>query len=192
MAKIAGSYFVHFEIPETEYKFMGNARNAEFHPTAGEKLADLRALNSTGSNTRVKFITESSITIKCARIIGAGAAELQAGTASPFLACRLSLFAGIEHGEGEPVDVLDGFHISLTKWGEWQKVNKTFSPYANAAALESLPQICDLFVNGGSDSQFWCDDFNMQDVFINQKVKPILELEIDAAGMYDTDTRNVF
>lgn len=192
MAKIAGSYFVHFEIPETEYTFTGNARNAEFHPTAGDKSADMRALNSYGSNTAVKFITENSVTIKRARIVGAGAPGLQAGNALPFMACRLSMFAGVGHGEGEPVDVLDSFHLSLTNWGEWQDVNKTFSPYANAAALESLPQICDLFINGGADSLFWCDDFNLQDDFVGQTVKPVLELEIDTAGMYDTDTRNVF
>lgn len=192
MAKIAGSYFVHFEIPGTEYTFTGNARNAQFHPTAGDKRADMRALNSSGSNTAVKFITQNSITIKRARIVGAGAPGLQAGNASPFLACRVSLFAGVDHGEGEPVDRLDSTHISLMNWGEWQDVNKTFTPYDNAAALESLPQICDLFIDGGANSLFWCDDFNLQEDFAGQTVKPILELEIDTAGMYDTDTRNVF
>lgn len=192
MAKIAGSYFVHFEIPGTEYTFTGNARNAQFHPTAGDKLADMRALNSYGSNTAVKFITQNSITIKRARIVGAGAPGLQTGNASPFLACHVSLFAGVENGEDVPPSDLDGFFVSLTRWGEWQDVNKTFTPFANAAALESLPQLCDLFINGGADSLFWCDDFNLQEDFVGQTVKPILELEIDTAGMYDTDTRNVF
>ena len=189
MANVQGKYLLRFVVPETSYTFTNNARNAAFHPTAGDKMVDLRALNSSGTNTRVHFISAYKCTILRACIVPNGAPGLQAGNNTPYAAATVKFIVGQDDGLGG-IDAFTLVNLTFPNWGEWIEINKTFNPFE--ANLDPLPQLCDLFIRGGSDSMFYCDDFNLQADFVGQDVTPIIELEIDTAGLYDTDTHNIF
>ena len=40
--------------------------------------------------------------------------------------------------------------------------------------------------------QFWCDDYNIQNAYKGEKTRPILEMKVDSAGMYDTVNKLIF
>lgn len=191
MAEIAGKYFLHTLIENTSYELTGNDRNADFHSTAGDVQLGIYALNSRASNTLVKLIPQYDFIITRARIVAAGGHGLQAGTAAPFIAAKIGIYAGVDHGDGT-FDNFDDCYFTLTNWGEWQDINKTIKPHKYT--LSPLPQLCDLILrnSGGFYNTFYCDDYNLQEDYVGQTIKPVLEMEVKTAGMYDVDDRVEF
>lgn len=191
MAAIAGKYFLHTLIENTSYELTGNDRNADFHSTAGDVQLGVYALNSRASNTLIHLLPQNDFCIKRARIIAAGGHGLQAGTAAPFIAAKIGIYAGNDHGDGTFTDY-DNCYFTLTNWGEWQDINKTIRPYKYT--LGPLPQLCALILKSsdGFYNSFWCDDYNLQEDYVGQTIKPVLEMEVTTAGMYDVADRVIF
>lgn len=191
MAEIAGKYFLHTLIENTSYELTGNDRNADFKSAAGDVQLGLYALNSRASNTRVSLISQYDFIITRARIVAAGGHGLQAGTAAPFIAAKIGIYAGVDHGDGT-FDNFDDCYFTLTNWGEWQDINKTIRPHKYT--LGTLPQLCDLILKSsdGFFNTFYCDDFNLQEDYVGQTIKPVLEMEVKTAGMFDVNDRVEF
>ena len=43
-----------------------------------------------------------------------------------------------------------------------------------------------------NDCSFWCDDYNIQGAYKGEKTLPILEMEVNTAGLYDTLNKVLF
>lgn len=188
MANIAGNYFVRFLVPDTEYEFTGNDRNATFTPSAaGSKIVTAYATNSDALNAPILLPIQSEFRIKRVRLVGVGAECLKPGTGSPYLAGKISIGCGIEDPDNPPSAlVLDAINITVTRWGEWEDTNKVLRPFKNMSALELSNYIAaQLFVNL-NPTEFYCDDYDIETAFVGEKVKPLLEMEVSAAGLYDT------
>lgn len=188
---IAGKYFLHTLIENTSYQLTNNDRNADFHTSAGDVQLGVYALNSRSSNTIIHLLPQNDFNIRRARIVAAGGAGLQPGNDAPFLAAKLSFFAGVDNGDGTFTE-FDTCNISLTRWGEWEQINKVIRPYKYT--LGPLPQLCDLILksSGGVTNSFWCDDYNLQADYVGETIKPVLEMEVETAGLFDVNDLVIF
>ena len=194
MANIAGRYFVRFLVPDTEYEFTDNDRNATFTPSsAGTQIVTAYATNSDGLNAPVLLPIESEFRIKRVRLVGVGAESLKPGTGSPYLAAKIAIGCGEDDLDNPPAALaLDGINLTVTRWGEWEDTNKVLRPFRNLSGLDLSNYIgAKLFVNLGQ-AEFYCDDYNLDAAFVGQKVKPLLEMEVDAGGLYDTVNKVLF
>ena len=78
----------------------------------------------------------------------------------------------------------------FTQWNEWEDVNVDLKPYKNIQLAES-PAVTSIEL-GQTDIDFTCDDFNIQDDYVGQGVQAMLELDVETAGLLDSDTRSIF
>jgi hypothetical protein len=196
MANIAGKYFTRCLIPDTEYEFTddANARNASFQPsTTGSELVTLNATNSVALNAPVILPTNNEFRINRVRLQPVGADKLQPGNASPFLAAKISFGVGIEDPENPgAVLPLDEIHLTITRWGEWEECNKVLMPFRNMAAVNIENYTSVFFYVYKNDCTFWCDDYNIQGSYKGEKTRPVLEMEVNTAGLYDTVNKVLF
>ena len=196
MAAIAGKYFTRFAIPDTEYELTddADARNAHFVPSSsGNVFVTQYATNSVALYAPVNIPIQTEFNIERIRLIAAGAENLGAGNASPFLAGKIEIGVGVEDPDNPGTVLhLDYINLSITKWGEWQECKKTLKPYRNMSSivLENFGS-CKMFV-GLSYCEFWCDDYNIQSAYKGEKTSPILEMEVSAGGLYDTSAKVLF
>lgn len=196
MSDIAGKYFTRFAIPYTEYEFTDDAaaRNAHFVPSSsGNVFVTQYATNSVALYASVNIPIEVEFNIERVRLIAAGAENLGAGNASPFLAGKIEIGVGVEDPDNPGTVLhLDYCNISITKWGEWQECKKKLLPARNMSSvnLENFTQ-CKIFA-GLSYCEFWCDDYNIQSAYKGEKTSPILEMEVKTGGLYDTVNKVLF
>jgi hypothetical protein len=190
MANIAGKYFTRLIIPDTEYTFTNDAaaRNANFSPsTTGDEIVNLYATNSDALNAPVLLPVQNRFNINRVRLVSSGAPGLQPGNASPFLAGKITLGVGIEDPDNPgAVLVLDNIHITITRWDAWEDCKKALTPFRNMADINLSGYISVKFFVLKNDCSFWCDDYNLQSEYTGEKTKPILEMEVDTAGLLDT------
>ena len=195
MANKAKNYFVRFLVPDTQYEFAGNDRNATFAPSeSGSKMVTAYARNSDALNAPILLPLQGEFKIKRVRLVGVGAEFLKPGTGSPYLAGKIAIGCGIEDPENPPAALpLDVINLTVTRWGEWEETNKVLQPFKNMSALNLDSYIAaGLFVNLNV-SEFYCDDYDIGDAFVGETVKPLLEMEVDAGGgLYDTLNKVLF
>lgn len=195
MANKAKNYFVRALIPDTEYEFAGNDRNATFAPSdSGNKFITAYATNSNALNAPILLPLQGEFKINRVRLVGVGAECLKPGTGSPYLAGKIAIGCGVEEiGNPGAVLPLDGINITVTRWGEWEDTNKILQPFKNMSAVDLSTYInAYLFVDLNM-SEFYCDDYDIGNAFVGQKVKPLLEMEVDAGGgLYDTLNKVLF
>lgn len=190
MANIAGKYFTRLIVPDTEYTFTNDvsARNANFSPsTTGNELVNLYATNSDALNAPVLLPVQNKFNINRVRLVSSGAPGLQPGNASPFLAGKITFGVGVEDPDNPgAVLVLDNIHITITRWNSWEDCKKALTPFRNMADIDLSAYIQVGFFVLKTDCSFWCDDYNLQSEYTGEKTKPILEMEVETAGMTDT------
>lgn len=189
MANKAKNYFVRALVPDTEYEFAGNDRNATFAPSnSGNKFVTAYATNSDALNAPILLPLQGEFKIKRVRLVGVGAECLKPGTGSPYLAGKIAIGCGIEDLDNPPAVLpLDVINLTVTRWGEWEETNKVLQPFKNMSDLNLSSYIAaQLFLNLDV-SEFYCDDYDISASFVGEKVKPLLEMEVDAGGgLYDT------
>lgn len=197
MADIAGKYFTRCLIPDAEYEFTDDAgaRNANFSPsTSGNEFVTLNATNSVALNAPVLLPTNNEFRVDRVRLQPVGADKLQPGNASPFLAGKISFGVGVEDPDNPGAVLhLDEIHLTITRWGEWEECNKVLRPFRNMSSVNNLENYGSVFfyVNK-NDCSFWCDDYNIQSAYKGEKTRPILEMEVNTAGLYDTVNKVLF
>lgn len=197
MANIAGKYFIRCLIPDTEYEFTddADARNASFQPaTTGNEIVTMNATNSVALNASVILPTNNEFRIDRVRLQPVGADKLQPGNASPFLAGKITFGVGLLDPENPGAVLhLDEIHLTITRWCEWEECKKVLRPYRNMSAVDNLKDYGSvLFYVAKSYCEFWCDDYNIQGAYKGEKTRPILEMEVDTAGLYDTVNKVLF
>lgn len=197
MAAIAGKYFTRFAIPDTEYEFTDDAgaRNAHFVPSSsGNVFVTQYATNSVALNAPVTLPINNEFRINRVRLQPVGADKLQPGNASPFLAGKIIIGIGVEDLENPgTVRSLDEIKLTITRWGEWEDCRKVLRPWRNLDGVEGLDQYISVhFYVAKNYCEFWCDDYNIQGAYKGEKTRPILEMEVDTAGLYDTVNKVLF
>lgn len=188
MADIRGKYVIYSFLPIT-YTLAGDNRQARFTFDDTQDEITIKAQNAPSEPVYgVRFVTQNDVTIKRARIVPRGGAGLLASPGT--LAGQLFLNAyTIEPDETRKT--LDSVHLDFLQWGEWENVNAILKPYKNRGGAETIPETCGLYISGAA-AKFTADDFNIQDDYIGQGVQALLELEIETAGLSDSDTHAIF
>lgn len=188
MAEIRAKYVVYSFLPIT-YTLTGSDRQARF--TFNDTLDEIR-LKAQNAPTEpvygVQLLVQKDTTIKRARIVPRGGAGLLPSPGT--LAGQLFLNAYTKDPDQNRI-TLDSVHLDFLAWGEWENVNVVLKPYKNTGAAEPLPDTCSLFISGAA-GKFTADDFNIQEDFVGQGVQALLELEIETAGLSDSDTHEIF
>ena len=196
MANIAGKYFTRLIIPDTGYTFVNDAaaRNANFSPSiTGYEIVNLYATNSDAPNAPVLLPVQNKLNINRVRLLSSGAPGLQPGNASPFLAGKISFGVGVADPDNPgAVLVLDGINITITRWNVWEDCKKSLLPTRNMSDIDLSAYILVGFFVDKTNCSFWCDDYNLQSEYTGEKTSPILEMEIDTAGMTDTLNHVIF
>lgn len=188
MSEIRGKYIVYSFLPIT-YTLTGNDRQARFTFDDTQDEIKLKAQNAPSEPLYgVQLVTQNDVTIKRARIVPRGGAGLLASPGT--LAGQLFLNAYTKDSDNNRI-TLDSVHLDFLEWGEWENVNAVLKPYKNTGSAENLPTACSVFISGAA-AKFTADDFNIQADFVGQGVQALIELEIETAGLSDSDTHNIF
>ena len=190
MWDIRGKYVVYSFLPIT-YTLMGENRQGRFSFNEEQDEIMLKAQNTPSEPVYgVQLLVQNNTTIKRARIVPRGGSGLLASPGT--LAGQLFLNAYTKDTEENRI-TLDSVHLDFLQWGEWENVNAVLRPYKNTGgvSVENLPGACSLFISGAA-GKFTADDFNVQEDFIGQGVQALLEMEIETAGLSDSDTRSIF
>lgn len=190
--KIAGKYLIRAVLPAS-YELTGNARNAEFYFTGDSALNTVCMTKDYYGVGGAKFLFESQIKINRARIMAAGGYGLQAPQdGSP----AASLIIGInQFADGSGVSLGTGF-IRFSNWGEWEEKNLVYRPFNGTpgswtgAAFEHSKPVCFKAIQQNSD--FKCDDYNLQEDFVGQTITPVIEMEIETNGIIDDVTGKIY
>lgn len=186
---IRGKYVVYSFLPIT-YTLTGGTRQGRFDFDDTQDEIRLKAQNAPGEPVYgVQLVAQNDCTIKRARIVPRGGAGLLASPGT--LAGQLFLNAYTYDTEENRI-TLDSIHLDFLQWGDWENVNAVLKPYKYEENLPiPLPGACSLFISGAA-SKFTADDFNVQEDFVGQGVQALLEMEIETAGLSDSDTKQIF
>lgn len=185
--KIAGKYTLWTVIPNCSYEFTGSNRVATFGIT-GDDVQDInmKALNALSVNSDVYPEIGTEVQIKRAKIEPSGAFGLQPSQGER--AAGIFLDSTYTDGDGN-LHALDQISIQFDKWGEWCNINK------NLKAFDPYGYINPVSVRFGiskTGAFFNCDDYNLQEDYIGQTVTPVLVLEVETAGLWDSVARVKF
>ena len=188
MTEIRGKYVVYSFLPIT-YTLTGENRQGRFAFDDTQDEITLKAQNAPSEPVYgCQLVGQNDTTIKRARIVPRGGAGLLASPGT--LAGQLFLNAYTKDTEENRI-TLDSVHLDFLQWGEWENVNAVLKPYKNTGSAEYLPGVCSLFISGAAE-KFTADDFNIQADFVGQGVQALIELEIETAGLSDSDTHDIF
>lgn len=150
------------------YTFAGNDRAAHIDIAADENV-DMNLLSdSRGSKALLRI--NSNIVIVRARLIATGAPGLDVvGRAAGFVNFH---FKGNTSGTSAPVS------LTFTKWNEWETMGVSTGTGGCVGSSASM------VVEAGSS--FGLDDYNIDSAYVGESVYPIIELEVDTAGIVPT------
>lgn len=150
------------------HTFAGNNRDASISIAADENV-DMNLLSDSRGSKALLGIN-SNITIVRGRLIAAGAPGLDvAGRAAGVVNLH---FKGNTSGTSAPIT------LTFTKWNEWETMGVTTGTGGCVGASASM------VVEAGSS--FGLDDYNIDSAYVGQDVYPIIELEVDTAGIIPT------
>lgn len=180
MAQIQGKYICTAKVTGAAYTFTGADRQADFGLTGAIEDNELivNCINHpNGAMSDVVFNVENKITIKRIRLIGNGAPGVQRGVNHD--AAEFNLLAAAAQLDG--VAVYDTLPVIIPNWGEWYDINATIEPYKRTGGVSSDDYVG--FYLDPSNCVFYVDDYNLQGDFVGQGVTPIIEMEIETAGL---------
>lgn len=183
--KIAGKYNCYCTISNAEYEFTGNNRGAYYSPTGDtEQRLFLKCTENPllffPRQYDTGFIYNNKVTIKRARIISRGANGLRnsSETAAAIEICIKSFGGGL-------LTPYRGLYFP--NWNEWTDINLDFDCWDDPIDLSRKNEFLSFYLDN-EKSVFYVDDYNIQASYIGQKFYPELELEIETAGMYTTNS----
>lgn len=186
MAEVAGRYNCNAEIKNSEYTFTGTDRDASFSPTGDNQ----RLILSCSQNPLIYlprqydtgFIYGTKVFVKKARVISRGAPGLRTTRNT---AAEIELFIRTFSGD----IITDSKGLYFVNWNEWINVNAVFDCWLDPLVDDGSNK--NAFLSFGVEhtrTYFAVDDYNIQSAYIGQKFFPELELEIETAGMYTTNS----
>lgn len=184
--KIAGKYTLWAVIPNCSYEFTGSNRAASFGITGDDiQNVNMKALNALSVDSNVWPVIGTDVKIKRAKIEPSGAFGLQPSQGERAAGLWLDLTYTDEY---ENLQILDSISLQFDKWGEWCEINKNLKAYRD---IKPDPDTCRFGISK-TGCFFNCDDYNLQEDYIGQTVTPVLILEVETAGLWDSVARIKF
>lgn len=185
--KIAGKYTLWAVIPNCSYEFTGSNRAASFGIT-GDDIQDvnMKALNALSVDSNVWPVMGTEVKIKRAKIEPSGAFGLQPSPGERAGAIWLDT---TYKDADENILILNQISLQFDKWGEWCNIDKSLNAFGNTEGIYDGSIRFGISRNGAF---FTCDDYNLQEDYIGQTVTPVLVLEVETAGLWDSVARIKF
>lgn len=185
--KVYGKYTLFGVIPNCTYTLTDSDRQAQFTVTGARTRMNMKAVNSLSVTSNVLAQGQCDLKIVRAMLDPSGAFGLQPSPGKK----AASLYLDIVTEENGNLVTLDQVALNFTKWGEWINVNKTLRPYLNKGSASVVPDMCNFSVNP-DDSEFNVDDYNIDSAYNGENVTPIINLEVETAGLWDSSIYNLF
>lgn len=177
--QIQGKYFLQADIPAS-YTLTGENRAGTMGVNDITELV-VDSINAPAVSNRVVFPVENVVTIKRVRLVANGGPGIQGGVnhyAGQFIISMATTDAD------NNVIKFDSCPVIIPNWGEWYDINMVLRPFKRTGGNTSA-EFVGMAIEKTLDSlaMFYVDDFNIQDDFIGQGVTPILQMEIETAGL---------
>lgn len=179
--KIQGKYLCVGDLGGA-YTLTGADRDATMSLTTDDPI-NLLAVNNKGA--RSIFLcgnTRTRITRARLRSPAGPGVNSSKPTAGAVVLSFCSMSGGVKDTE------LDAVKLSIPMWGDWFDVNLDIEPYktayswSDAQIAQGRPVGC--FV--GYNSALNVDDYNIQDDYNGQTIGAVLDIEIETAGVLDS------
>lgn len=184
--KIAGKYTLWTVIPNCSYEFTGSNRAATFGITGDDiQSINMKALNALSVDSNVWPEIGTEVQIKRAKIEPSGAFGLQPSQGERAAGLWLDITYTDENNN---LQLLDQISIQFDKWGEWCEINKNLKAYR---PVKPDPETCRFGISK-LGAFFNCDDYNLQEDYIRQTVTPVLVLEVETPGLWDSVSKTKF
>lgn len=195
MAKVQGIYTLRAQLYNKAatlaggggvlYEFTNNDRAADVGSAFPCYLDFIQqdTLSADSHNGLRRFISKNKILIKRARVVTPGAPGLQPSPGEH--AARLLLHSYSDDGNGNETHG-NTIQIKLDFFNEWQDFNVWFDNFS----IVSVDGTYKFYMPSG----YWTlnvDDFNLQSVYEGEELFAFLELEIDTAGLKDSQNHLV-
>lgn len=174
-----GKYSLYAFPTNSSYTLTGNARSASFGVNSPAVELVTKCISAPDGNNAVSFFVEYALTIQRFRVRMNGAPGIQAGVNHSAAKFKL-IFGRIDSDNN--LQIYDSVWIEAPNFGEWVNADLLVEPYkrtGNNNAFDYMQIIVD-----SDNSVFYVDDFNLQADFIGQGITPIIEMEIETAGLF--------
>lgn len=191
MTAIRGKKYLLWANTQCSYTLTGANRQATFDIGNQDKVIDTFVMANNVVISPVKgFLNyENLCTIKRARIIPAGACGARPAPVSVAARLNIAVVAGID---GKKLDNTDGdtlavFALYFENWDEWTEFNIDVEPFKKEINWDEYQhdadkKPCSLKIL--EHAQFFSiDDYNIQSAYIGQDVHPMIDFEINTAGI---------
>lgn len=194
MATTCRKYFISAQLPGS-YEFANNNRQANFTlmqtvPGTHEALTPI-CFNSPSLDGHVIFPIETKITIKRARLVPSGGFGIHASPGK--IAGKFFLDVVNENTDDGSFDAFDQVSLKFNDWGQWIDTDVILKPFKRMNTHESNRDATIVLLGVQTDySKFYVDDYNLQSAYENETFYPVLEMEIESAGLWDTDAHTLF
>ncbi len=176
--QIQGKYFIQADIP-TAYTLTGADRVASFGLNDITELG-VDSINAPSLSNRIVFPVESNVTIKRVRLVANAGPGIQGGVnhnAGQFILSMVK-----NDGEGN-LTKFDECPVIIPNWGEWYDINMTLKPYKRTGGDTTAEFVGMAIEKVLNLAMFYVDDFNLQEDYVGQGITPILQMEIETAGL---------
>lgn len=177
--QIQGKYFLQTKI-SSSYTLTGADRQGSFGLNDLTQLV-VESINAPGVSNRVVFPVEHVVTIKRVRIVANGGPGIQGGV--NHYAGQFILSMARDDGDGN-ITKFDECPVIVPNWGEWYDINMVLRPF-NRTGGDTTAEFVGMAIEKSLDTlaMFYVDDFNIQEDFVGQGITPILQMEIETAGL---------
>lgn len=191
MATIRGKNYLLQANTQCSYTLTGANRNATFDIGNQDKVVDAFVMANDVIISPVKgFLNyENLCTIKRARLLPSGAYGARPSPMSVAARLNIAVVAGIG---GKKLDNTDGdtlavFALYFENWDEWTDFNINVEPFKTEVDWDEYQHDADKkpcsFKILEHAQFFSIDDYNIQSAYIGQDIYPIIDFEIDTAGI---------
>lgn len=192
MAQIQGKYTIR-AVLNASYEFTGNDRSASFGFASSSVINTICATKPVYGIGAARFLFENQISIRRARILAAGAEGLKAPKDGEFAASIIMQIRQFIDGSGP---TLASGYIRFSRWGEWEEKNLVYRPYEGTPNTWEGTTYADKkpvsFYAIQQNSLFKCDDYDISSAFVGETFTPVLEMEIDTAGIIETSQGTIY
>ena len=176
---ILGNYTIRCSLSSflNGFVFTGNDRETVLQPSTDEiKLFSCSEIDRPIYKD-ISFLSNNILRIKAARLVTFGAEGLRPSKSEKAANFFISAFKENDITSDE----LGNFAFSLDFFNVWEQVNLNFIPdYKNANKNYYLGMKANTGYN-----QITIDDYNINNNYLGETFTPILELQLDTAGLLD-------
>lgn len=183
---IRGTYNLKVDLSTltSSFSFTGNNRQTYLTPSSDNVLTFRCETPQPILDNRILFLPQNKLTVKRARVITLGAPGLNPSKDD-------YAFKGVIYAcdaNNSVYSNLGTFGMTIPFYNEWQTIDQEFLMSKENAELVNYYT----FNAGNNDIVLSVDDYNIQTAYIGESFKPILEIEIDTAGLHPYTSLNPY